>query len=167
MPAGHLEAVWQRILEPDSGTGLDASKLRILSDSQRLTPAAVRDGVLADVLHALSCGKTLDIGYRDAGNKVTNPVIHPQALLKRGPRVYLFAMKNEESLVRMYASFEIHSSSDSRLPARVPTTHVRTPLSSLRPLPFGESAKEERVMSSFVLLSPSGEFAPSTCGGVR
>ena len=118
MPAGHLEAVWQRILEPDSGTGLDASKLRILSDSQRLTPAAVRDGVLADVLHALSCGKTLVIGYRDAGNKVTKPVIHPQALLKRGPRVYLFAMKNEESLVRMYALHRITASKLGTEPAR-------------------------------------------------
>lgn len=37
--------------------------------------------------------------------------------------------------------------------------------SSLRPLPFGEAAKEERVMSYFVLLSPSGERPPSHHGG--
>ena len=66
------------MLEPDSGTGLDASRLRILSDSQRLQPAAIRDGVLADVLEALTRAQTLVIGYRDAADKLTRPVSTPR-----------------------------------------------------------------------------------------
>nr|WP_297359213.1 WYL domain-containing protein [Thauera sp.] len=97
---------------------LDASRLRILSDSQRLQPAAIRDGVLADVLEALTRGQTLVIGYRDAADKLTRPIIHPQALLQRGPRVYLFALKNGEAQVRKYALHRITSSALGGEPAR-------------------------------------------------
>ena len=45
-------------------------------------------------------------------------MIHPQALLQRGPRVYLFAMKNDEALVRMYALHRITSSALGSEPAR-------------------------------------------------
>ena len=107
LAGGQLEAVKQRLLEPDSGLELDPSKLRIISDSQRLLPAEIRDGVLADVLEALACSQTLQISYRDAAGKRTRPVIHPQALLQRGPRVYLFALKNDEPDVRMYALHRI------------------------------------------------------------
>ncbi len=78
--------------------------------SSRTTPAAIRDGVLADVLEALALSRTLVIGYRDAADTLTRPLIHPQALLQRGPRVYLFALKNDEALVRMYALHRITSS---------------------------------------------------------
>jgi predicted DNA-binding transcriptional regulator YafY len=118
LPAGQLDAVWQRMLEPASGTGLDASMLRILSDSQRLQPAALHNGVLADVLEALALSRTLLIGYRDAAGKLTRPLIHPQALLQRGPRMYLFAMKNDEALVRMYALHRITSCALGNEPAR-------------------------------------------------
>lgn len=118
LPAGQLEAIWQRMLEADSGTGLDTTKLRIVSDSQRLRPAPIRDGVLGDVLEALALSRTLVIGYRDAADKVTRPVIHPQALLQRGPRVYLFALKGEETQVRMYALHRITACRIEDAPAR-------------------------------------------------
>lgn len=118
LAAGPLEAVWQRILEADSGIGLDASRLRFVSDSQRLLPAAIREGVLADVLEALAGSLTLRIGYRDAADHVTRPVIHPQALLQRGPRVYLFALKNDETRARTYALHRITACSLGTEPAR-------------------------------------------------
>lgn len=118
LPAGQLEAIWQRMLEADSGTGLDTSKLRIVSDSQRLRPAPIRDGALANVLEALALSRTLVIGYRDAADKVTRPVIHPQALLQRGPRVYLFALKGDETQVRMYALHRITACKVDVAPAR-------------------------------------------------
>ena len=70
------------------------------------------------MLEALTRAQTLVIGYRDAADKLTRPVIHPQALLQRGPRVYLFAMKNDEALVRMYALHRITSSALGSEPAR-------------------------------------------------
>ena len=106
------------MLEADSGTGLDTTKLRIVSDSQRLRPAPIRDGVLGDVLEALALSRTLVIGYRDAADKVTRPVIHPQALLQRGPRVYLVALKGEETQVRMYALHRITACRIEDTPAR-------------------------------------------------
>lgn len=118
LPGGQLQAVWQRMLEQDSGTGLDASKLRILNDSQRLLPAEILEGVLADVLEALSRCQTLSIGYRDAKGIRTKQNIHPQALLQRGPRIYLFAMKNNEDFTRMYALHRFTSSSLGTKPAR-------------------------------------------------
>lgn len=118
LPGGQLQAVWQRMLEHDSGTGLDASRLRILNDSQRLLPADIGDGVLADVLEALSRGQTLSIGYCDAAGRRTKPVIHPQALLQRGPRIYLFAMKNDEDYTRTYALHRFTSSKLGTEPAR-------------------------------------------------
>lgn len=117
-PAGQLDAIWKRLLHTECDVGLDEQKLRIVSDSQRLQPAAIRDGVLADVLEALAREKTLKIGYRDSAGKLTQPLIHPQALLQRGPRLYLFALKNDEAQVRMYALHRITSSTVSDEVAR-------------------------------------------------
>ncbi len=110
MPGARFDAVWKRLVGIDSGIELGDDKLCLTSDTQRLLPAAIRPGVLVDVLEALARTRTLVIGYRDASGKVTRPVIHPQALLQRGPRVYLFALKNDETHVRMYALHRITSS---------------------------------------------------------
>ena len=117
-PNGALETIWKRVLNPDDGIELGDEKLRVISDSQRLIPAAICPGVLADVLEAVARMQTLEIAYRDAANKVTHPVIHPQALLQRGPRLYVFALKNDEEDVRMYALHRITSSSLGNEPAR-------------------------------------------------
>lgn len=118
LPGKQFDAVWKRLIEVDSGIELGDDKLRFISDSQRLLPAAIGNGVLIDVLEALARSQTLLIGYRDAANKVTHPEVHPQALLQRGPRVYLFALKNDETTVRMYALHRITSSRLGDAPAR-------------------------------------------------
>jgi proteasome accessory factor B len=118
LPGAQFDAVWKRLIEVDSGIELGDDKLRFITDSQRLLPAAIHNGVLVDVLEALARSQTLEIGYRDADNKVTRPVVHPQALLQRGPRVYLFALKNDETDVRMYALHRITSSKLGDGPAR-------------------------------------------------
>lgn len=104
LPARRLDMIWNYLLDEDKGLGLGEDKLRIVTDTQRLLPASIRDGVLADVLEALALSRTLQAGYRDGAGKITQPVLHPQALLQRGPRIYLFALKNDETEpVRMYA----------------------------------------------------------------
>ncbi len=118
LPGAQFDAVWKRLMDVDSGFELDENKFRFISDSQRLLPAAIRNSVLADVLEALVRSRTLLIGYRDAEDKLTRPVLHPQALLQRGPRVYLFALKNDETFVRMYALHRITSSTLGSEPAR-------------------------------------------------
>ncbi|WP_374483819.1 hypothetical protein [Zoogloea sp.] len=43
------------------------------------------------MLEALSLPRTLHATYRDRDGKLTRPVLQPQALLQRGPRLYLQA----------------------------------------------------------------------------
>lgn len=60
------------------------------------------------MLEALVRGTTLSIAYRDAAGKRSSPRLHPQALLQRGPRIYLYALKgDEDETVRQYALHRI------------------------------------------------------------
>ncbi|BAL23468.1 YafY family protein [Azoarcus sp. KH32C] len=103
-PAGHLDGVWRRFLQADTDVGLGPDKMRVVTDTQRLCPADIRPKVLADVLEALALSRTLKASYRDRDDKTTNPTIHPQAFVQRGPRAYVYALKNDEpGPVRMYA----------------------------------------------------------------
>lgn len=113
MPLRRSDVLWQELLGNEYGLGLDDQRLRIISDNQRLLPAAVRESVLADVLEALALTRTLVVGYRDAHGQSSRPTLHPQGLLQRGPRMYLFALKNDEDEpLRMYA---LHRMTRSRL----------------------------------------------------
>lgn len=118
-PAGHLDAVWRRLLQEDAEVGLGPDKLRVVTDTQRLCPADIKPKVLADVLEALALSQTLNARYRDRGDKVTSPTLHPQAFVQRGPRAYLYALKNDETTpVRMYALHRFVSTSIGQTPAR-------------------------------------------------
>ncbi len=104
LPTRRFEDIWQHLLGDNSAFGLNDSTLRIVTDTQRLLPAEVSDTVLAAILEALTLTRTLNVRYIDADDKRTEPVLHPQALMQRGPRVYLYALKNDEvAPVRMYA----------------------------------------------------------------
>lgn len=104
LPTRNLERIWPRLLADDSGMDLNDDKLRILGDTLRLVPADIKEGVLAAVLEALSLSLTLQVSYRDAKGKRSQPLLHPQGLLQRGPRVYLYALKEgEPETIRMYA----------------------------------------------------------------
>jgi predicted DNA-binding transcriptional regulator YafY len=104
LPAGRLDKVWQHVLKEDNNLGLGEEKLRIVTDTLRLIPADIGDGVLEGVLEALALSRTLSAHYQDTKGEKTQPVLHPQALLQRGPRIYLYALKNDEAEpLRMYA----------------------------------------------------------------
>lgn len=104
LPTRYLERIWPRLLDDNDGVGLTGDKLRVISDTLRLTPAAIKNRVLASVLEALSLSLTLRVSYRDAKGKLSQPLLHPQGLLQRGPRVYLYAIKHGElETIRMYA----------------------------------------------------------------
>lgn len=99
-----LETVLPELRDPERGLGLGDDKLRIIGDTQRLRPPALAKGVLGAVLEALANSRTLQVLYQDRTGTRTQPTLHPQALLQRGPRLYLFALKNNETEpVRTYA----------------------------------------------------------------
>lgn len=119
VPVRNFDRLWQHVLDGDQGLGLGPDRLRVVSDTQRLLPADVKEDVLAAVLEALARSCQLLGGYRDAKGKLTRPVLHPLALLQRGPRIYLFALKEDETEpVRMYALHRMTSASVVDAPAR-------------------------------------------------
>lgn len=108
LPEQRLEMALKKIQGADFGIQLSRQHFRIVPDTLRLLPAEFHGHVLAQLLRALVEGRTLNVTYRDRDGKETQPVLHPQAALQRGPRLYLFALKNDEpDPVRMYALHRI------------------------------------------------------------
>ena len=104
VPEKRLERILASLREEGEDFGLGDDKLCILSDTQRLLPADFKEEVLLAALEALAQSRTLQATYRDGAGKQSRPELHPQALLQRGPRLYLFALKNDEAApLRMYA----------------------------------------------------------------
>lgn len=114
---GQLAKLFERLHLPEA-LQLDDSRLRILPDSLRLQPARIDYKVLAEVLRALKAGNALQVSYMGREGKRSEPVLHPQGLLQRGPRIYLYALKNEETSDRMYALDRMISASMLPQPAR-------------------------------------------------
>lgn len=113
-----LEAVLKRLRADCGDAVLGENKLRIIPDTLRLQPAGIDPTVLTRVLDALARDCALDVDYRGRDDKRSQPRLHPQAMLQRGPRVYLFALKGDEEGVRMYALHRMLSAEVTGEPAR-------------------------------------------------
>lgn len=104
LPERRLDRLWQRLLTDPAGPHLDETRLRIVPDTLRLRPVALREGVLTAVIEALAQPCALEVLYQDAGGRRGTANLHPQALVQRGPIPYLFALKDDEDApVRLYA----------------------------------------------------------------
>lgn len=118
VPEGEVAQVMRLISAKGASVGLGEDRVQILTDHQPLIPAALKVGVLGAVLQALVCSCAIEARYRDAQGKTSSPVLHPQAIVQRGPRIYLYALKDEEREVRMYALHRFTRASVSQTPAR-------------------------------------------------
>lgn len=116
--ASQLARMFDRLRLPEA-LDMSESKLRILPDSLRLKPARMSYEVLGTILRALKSGKALQVSYLSREGKRSEPVLHPQGLLQRGPRVYLYALKDDEECDRMYAVDRMVNASMLSLPARI------------------------------------------------
>ncbi len=104
VPARRLDRLWERLLHEVEGPLLDARRLRCVPDTLRLRPVELYPDLLQAVIQALAQGLALQILYEDAEGERGEAVIHPQALVQRGPIPYLLALKNDEvAPVRFYA----------------------------------------------------------------
>jgi len=104
VPERRLDRLWERLLHEFDGPLLDAQRLRCVPDTLRLRPVELYPDVLTVVIQALAQGLALQIHYQDAEGERGEAVIHPQALVQRGPIPYLLALKNDEAgPVRFYA----------------------------------------------------------------
>lgn len=113
-----LAKLLNRLKLDEHGIRLDESKLCILPDSLRLQPAEINPQVFSTVLRALKEKRALQVSYRDRQEKSSTPTLHPQGIMQRGPRIYLFALKNDEPEERLYAIDRIRSASLLTEPAR-------------------------------------------------
>lgn len=102
----------------EQGIRLDERKLCILPDSLRLQPAKINYKVFGTILRALKENRSIDVSYIDRQEKSSTPILHPQGIMQRGPRIYLFALKNEETEERLYAIDRIRMASLRSAPAR-------------------------------------------------
>jgi predicted DNA-binding transcriptional regulator YafY len=78
------------------------SKVRVVSETQRLLPPKVQPGVMEDVSQALYANKLLNLEYRNASGVQSKAEVMPLGLAQQGPRMYLVCrfvgFDNERSL---------------------------------------------------------------------
>lgn len=104
VPTRRLDRLWQRLLTEVDGPLLDEQRFRMVPDAVRLQPVELYPAVLQAVISALAQRKALSVLYRNAEGERAEAVIHPQALVQRGPIPYIFALKNDEhEPLRLYA----------------------------------------------------------------
>ena len=104
LPQRSFESLWPALLNEDIGLPLGDRKLRIVSDTLRLIPAEIKPPALEQVLEGLIEEKPVRLIYQGAQGKRSEPLVHPQGLLQRGPRLYLYAVKDDDrDTLRMYA----------------------------------------------------------------
>jgi len=95
----------------EQGVRLDERKLCILPDSLRLQPAKIKYKIFGTILRALKENRSVDVSYTDRQGKSSTRVLHPQGIMQRGPRIYLFALRDEEAEERLYAIDRIRDAS--------------------------------------------------------
>lgn len=104
LPSRRFDRLWQRLITELGTPLLDEKRVRVVPDTLRLQPVDVYPGVLSAVIESLAYQWRLRVLYEDAKRVRGEAILHPQALLQRGPIPYLFALKNdEESPTRLYA----------------------------------------------------------------
>lgn len=111
LPSRCHEAMWLRLRDAHHRPLLPEGRFRAISDNQRLLPAAIKPSVLAAVLAALVQRQALRVGYRKPDAGLQRLLLHPQGLLQRGPMLYLYALKDDENLVKMFALHRMTSAS--------------------------------------------------------
>ena len=120
VPSRRLDRLWQRLLNEFEGPLIDERRLRIVPDTLRLQPVELYPEVLQAVVLAVAQPCALKLLYAKSTGARSEVVIHPQALLQRGPIAYLFALKEDEPApVRLYALHRmIRAEALTTLPAR-------------------------------------------------
>lgn len=122
IPNRRLDRLWQRIIHEFDIPVLDENRLRVVPDTIRLTPPVVDAAILQGIIISLAEKQALRAVYRNVSGELSTPLLHPQAIVQRGPLTYLVAMKNAETTIRLYAVHRFVSTEpDPDSPLRVAT----------------------------------------------
>jgi proteasome accessory factor B len=107
LPERQMEPFWDRLLHQQDVTVLGRHQFRIIADTLHLLPAELYPDVLHTVITALANQRALQTHYRNAQGQSSHSILHPLALIQRGPIPYLIALKNDEDALRLYALHRI------------------------------------------------------------
>ena len=119
IPQRQLNRLWERLLHEFDEPLLSERQLRVVPDTLRLRPVELYPSVLQAVISALAQQCALKVSYRNANGERSRPLLHPQAMVQRGPIPYLIALKNDEDGLRLYALHRfIRAEVDPATPAR-------------------------------------------------
>lgn len=116
LPSRRHEKFLEKSRDGQNRPLLPEARFRVIGDSQRLLPAEIKLDVLIAVLSALIQRQVLQVGYRKQDGSLLRPRLHPQGLLQRGPVLYLYALKNDEETVKMFA---LHRMTSAKLLAEM------------------------------------------------
>jgi len=91
-------------LRPDNPTARWEEKVRYIPPGLPLMPPAIAPGILESVQQALLEERQLQVRYRKpGGTESSDLLLHPLALIQRGPVPYLAAAAYDYSDIRLYA----------------------------------------------------------------
>ena len=108
VPKRQLDRLWERLLYERDRPLLSDQQLRVVPDSLRLRPVELYPDVLHAVISALAQRCALQVVYKNAADERSTPILHPQALVQRGPIPYLFALKNDEDHAALLCAAPLH-----------------------------------------------------------
>ena len=131
LPPALLEALEGRFQEarrklkelaPDNPTARWVDKVRYVPPSLPLQPPSIPLGVLETVQEALLEERQLIVSYQRPGKQdATEQILHPQALIQRGPITYVVAPAFDYDDLRLYGVHRIKAASVGDLAARTAT----------------------------------------------
>ena len=96
------------------------SKVRVVSETQPLLPPKIRPGVFEEVSNALYSNRWLNVEYKNAAGKMSNPEVMPLGLAQQGPRLYLVCRYRDFDDERSLALHRIISAKASTLTFKRP-----------------------------------------------
>jgi len=84
LPRKQWDVLWDYLLNNSTGPILNRSQFRVIPDTLRLQPVAVRPAILSAVIQGLARDHVLQIHFENAAQKRSRVKIHPHALIQRG-----------------------------------------------------------------------------------
>ena len=119
LPSARQAQLWAVLDDQRHAPLLEDKYFRAINDSQRLLPAEISIDVLKAVLAGLIQRQALQVLYEKPDGSRQNALLHPQGLLQRGPILYLYALKNDETTpIKKFALHRMIRASEQPIPAR-------------------------------------------------
>lgn len=103
LPAKRLTAAMEKLQDRDQGISLNENIFQVAPDVLSLLPADFDPVHLSLILRALVESKKIEVTYLHSNGDRKTFALHPQGAVQSGPRLFLFASRNNENHVDTFA----------------------------------------------------------------